>query len=75
MSTEQNKATARRFYEQFNNWEMASSLLAPDYIAYVTGAPGPLSKDQHAAMAQAAVAAFPDLECTIHEQMPRTTKS
>ena len=74
MSTEQNKAIARRFYEEFNNWEKVSSLLAPDYISYVTGASGPLSKDQHAAMARLAMAAFPDLKLTIHEQIAEGDK-
>ena len=74
MSTEQNKAVVRRFYEEFNNWDSASSMLAPDYIAYMNGAPEPLSMDQHAAMAQGAIAAFPDLNITIHEQIAEGDK-
>lgn len=76
MSTvqEQNKATARSFYEEFNNWEKVVSLLAPDYLSYVAGVPDPLSKDQHEAMARSAVAAFPDLKLTIHEQIAEGDK-
>jgi steroid delta-isomerase-like uncharacterized protein len=71
---EQNKATARSFYEEFNNWEKVVSLLAPDYLSYMAGAPGPLSKDQHEAMARSAVAAFPDLKLTIQEQIAEGDK-
>jgi steroid delta-isomerase-like uncharacterized protein len=74
MSTEQNKAIARRFYEEFNNWEAASSLLAPDYLAYMAGAPGPLSRDQHEAMVRSVAAAFPDMKLTIHEQIAEGDK-
>jgi steroid delta-isomerase-like uncharacterized protein len=76
MSTvqEQNKATARSFYEGFNNWDKVVGLLAPDYLSYAAGAPGPLSKDQHEAMARSAVAAFPDLKLTIQEQIAEGDK-
>ena len=76
MSTvqEQNKATARSFYEEFNNWEKVVSLLAPDYLSFMAGAPGPLSKDQHEAMARSAVTAFPDLKLTIQEQIAEGDK-
>lgn len=76
MSTvqEQNKATARSFYEEFNNWDKVVSLLAPDYLSYAAGAPGPLSKDQHGAMVRSAVAAFPDLKITIQEQIAEGDK-
>ena len=74
MSTEQNKAIVRRFYEQFNNLETASSMLAPNYLAYMNGAPEPLTSDQHMAVFRGAIAAFPDLNLTIHEQIAEGDK-
>jgi steroid delta-isomerase-like uncharacterized protein len=76
MSTvqEQNKATARSFYEDFNNWDKVVGLLSPDYFSYSAGAPGPLSRDQHEAMVRSAVAAFPDLKITIQEQIAEGDK-
>jgi steroid delta-isomerase-like uncharacterized protein len=76
MSTEQeqNKATARSFYEDFSNWDKVVGLLSPDYFSYSAGAPGPLSRDQHEAMVRSAVAAFPDLKITIEDQIAEGDK-
>ena len=71
MSTEQNKAIARRFQEEFNarNWEGCLSLLAPDCAAYQPGAPGPINNDQFMGVGQVFASAFPDLNVTIHDQV------
>jgi steroid delta-isomerase-like uncharacterized protein len=71
MSTDQNKAVARRFQEEFNarNWEGCRSLLAPDCRSYQPGVPGPLNNDQFAGVGQMFAAAFPDLAVTIDEQV------
>lgn len=71
MSTEQNKATARRFQEEFNarNWDECRSLLAPDCRSYQPGAPGPLNNDQFTGVGQMFASAFPDLNVIIHEQV------
>jgi steroid delta-isomerase-like uncharacterized protein len=76
MSTvqEQNKATARSFYEDFNNWDKVVNLLAPDYISYAAGAPGPLSREEQGAAMRSAVAAFPDLKITIQDQIAEGDK-
>ena len=49
MTTEQNKAIVRRFYEAFsaNDLDALSNLLAPDLVAYSHGAPGPQNKETH----------------------------
>ncbi len=71
MSTEQNKATARRFQEEFNarNWEGCLSLLAPDCVSYQPGAPGPINNDQFMGVGQVFASAFPNLNVTIHDQV------
>ncbi len=71
MSTDQNKAIARRFQEEFNarNWEGCRSLLAPDCRSYQPGAPGPLDNDQFTGVGQMFASAFPDLTVTLHEQV------
>ena len=68
---QQNKATARRFQEEFNkrNWEGCRSLLAPDCASYQPGAPGPLNNDQFMGVGLMFASAFPDLKVTVHEQV------
>ena len=66
MSTEHNKATARRFQEEFNNrnWEACRSLLASGCRSYQPGTSSPLNNDQFTATGQMFASAFPDL--TVH---------
>jgi len=49
MTTEQNKAIARRFYEVFeaNDEGALKEVLAPDLVAYSHGAPGPQNREVH----------------------------
>lgn len=49
MTTEQNKAIVRRFYQAFsaNDQGALSNLLSPDLVAYSHGAPGPQNKETH----------------------------
>jgi steroid delta-isomerase-like uncharacterized protein len=76
MSTEQNKAMARRFQEEFNdrNWEGCRNLLASDCRSYQPGAPGPLNNDQFTGVGQLFASAFPDLNVTIHDQIAEGDK-
>jgi steroid delta-isomerase-like uncharacterized protein len=76
MSTvqEQNKATARSFYEDFSNWDKVVGLLSPDYFSYSAGAPGPFSREEQGAAMRSAVTAFPDLKITIQEQIAEGDK-
>ncbi len=71
MTTEQHKASARRFQQGFNarNWEGCRSILSPDCAAYQPGAPGPLNIDQLVGVGQVFASAFPDLKVTIQEQV------
>lgn len=71
MSTELNKATARRFQEEFNNrnWEVCRSLLASGCRSYQPGTSSPLTNDQFTAISQVFTSAFPDLTVTVFEQI------
>lgn len=71
MTTEQHKASARRFQEEFNarNWDGCLSILSPDCAAYQPGAPGPFNNDQFMGVGMMFASAFPDLKVTIHEQV------
>ena len=76
MSTllEQNKATARSFYENFSNWDKVVDLLAPDSFFYSAGAPGPSTREEQGVAMKSAVAAFPDLKITIQDQIAEGDK-
>jgi steroid delta-isomerase-like uncharacterized protein len=64
MSTEQNKQVVRRFHEYYNqgNLDEAAALLAPNFMGYVSGAPGPLARDDFKNTGAAYLAAFPKSE-------------
>jgi predicted ester cyclase len=49
MTTEQNKAIVRRFFEAFeaNDQAALKEVLASDLVAYSHGAPGPQSREAH----------------------------
>ena len=61
MTTEQHKASARRFQEEFNgrNWEGCRSVLSPDCAAYQPGAPDPFNNDQLMGVGLVFASAFP----------------
>ena|SRR5688500_4283290 len=49
MTSEQNKAIVRRFYEALvsNDLAVLNEVLAPDFVAHSFGAPGPQSREVH----------------------------
>ena len=49
MTTEDNNAIVRRFYEAFeaNDHATLNEVLAPDLVAYSHGAPGPQTREVH----------------------------
>jgi len=71
MTTEQNKAVVRRFFEAFEANDLAAlnELLAPDLVAYSHGGPGPESRETHVQGIRMWNAAFGDTHFTIHEQI------
>lgn len=62
MSTEENKTVALRFYEAFDkgNLKQAQEILAPNFVAHVPGAPGPLDRDAFTQFGLMFRTAFPD---------------
>jgi steroid delta-isomerase-like uncharacterized protein len=71
MTTEQNKAVVRRFFEAFEADDQAAlnELLAPDLVAYSHGGPGPQTREAHVQGIRMWNAAFSDTRFTIHEQI------
>jgi predicted ester cyclase len=71
MTTEQNKAVVRRFFEAFEADDQAAlnELLAPDLVAYMHGRPDPQSREAHVQGIRMWNAAFSDTRFTIHEQI------
>ncbi len=76
MSTEQNKAIVRRFFEAFeaNDQAALKEVLAPDLVAYSHGAPGPQNRDAHLQGISGWNAAFSETRFTIEEQIAEGDK-
>jgi predicted ester cyclase len=76
MTTEQNKALVRRFYEAFgaNDQAVCAELLAPDLVAYSHGAPGPQNRATHLQGIRMWNTAFRDTHFTIEEQIAEGDK-
>jgi steroid delta-isomerase-like uncharacterized protein len=72
MSTEQNKQVSRRVFEEVLNTgdlARADDLFGAGYALHAAGFPGPLDRDGHKAFIAGLLAAFPDWEETIDEQI------
>ena len=71
MSTEQNKAIVRRFFEAFeaNDQAALKDVLATDLVAYSHGAPGPQNREVHLQGISMWNAAFNETHFTIEEQI------
>ncbi len=71
MTTEQNKALVRRFYEAFgeNDQAVLTDVLAPDLVAHSHGSPGPQDRETHVQVIGGWNAAFPDTRFAIEEQI------
>ena len=76
MSTEQNKSIARRFSEAFASNDQATfnELLAPDLVAHVPGAPGPLNREAFLQLGNMFLAAFSDSHITLEDQIAEGDK-
>jgi predicted ester cyclase len=76
MTTEQNKAIVRRFFEAFaaNDEGALKEVLAPDLVAYSHGAPGPQSREAHLQTIGSWNAAFGETHFTIEEQLAEGDK-
>ena len=70
MSAEENKAVLRRWIEAYNerDLEAEAAVLAPDYVAHVPAAPGPLEGLEAWRQFSGSFAeAFPDLRLTVED--------
>ena len=67
MSAEENKAVLRRWIQAYNerDLEAEANLLAPDYVAHVPAAPGPLEAWRQ--FSGSFAEAFPDIRLTIQD--------
>lgn len=76
MTTEQNKAVVRRFFEAFeaDDQTALTELLAPDLVAYSHGVPGPQTREAHLQGIRMWNAAFGDTQFTIDEQIAEGDK-
>ena len=75
MTTEQNKAIVRRFFEAFtaNDQAALKDVLAPDLVAYSHGAPGPQNREVHLQGISMWNAAF-ETHFTVEEQIAEGDK-
>jgi steroid delta-isomerase-like uncharacterized protein len=71
MSTEQNKAIVRRFFEAFqaNDEAAMKEVLSPDLVAYTHVGPGPVNRDALVQGISMWNAAFSETHFTIEEQI------
>ena len=76
MTTEQNKAIVRRFYEAFGADEQTAleEVLAPDLEAYSGHMPGPQNRNSHLEGIRLWNATFSDTHFTIEEQIAEGDK-
>src|SRR5690349_17317753 len=71
MSTGNPKDLNRRWIEAFNtqDWEAEAACRTADYLAHLSGMPGPLDANAWAGFMQAFTAAFPDARITIEDDV------
>ena len=71
MSLEDNKAVARKFFEEFTkgNLTAVADLMHADHVFHFPLLPGPVDKPGHVAGQAAVKAAFPDYAMDVTEQV------
>jgi predicted ester cyclase len=77
MSTEDNKATTRRFFELYNQNQipvLEQEVLDPALVVHLTGMPTPLDREGFKQTGMVFQAAFPDHHSTIEEQIAEGDK-
>ena len=69
MSTEENKAVVRRWFQAFNDRDLAAEEAArsADFVAHLPGAPAPLDGEGWKSFSGAFFAGFPDLRLEIED--------
>jgi len=76
MSTEQNKALIRQQYQEIDRKGFANAveLLAPNFVAHLPGAPGPMNLEAFRQYAAAFDAGFPGYRHAIEDQIAEGDK-
>ena len=77
MSTEENKAVVRRFFEELlstDNFSVADEILAPDFRFYFAGSPEPMNPERYKAFLVMRRAAFPDRRFTVEDMVAEGDK-
>ncbi len=74
MSTEENKAVARRYWEELHRGKgvgfgLGEDLFAPNYRHYLPGSPGPLDGKGHEHVSITFYAAIPDAHFTVEDEI------
>ena len=71
MTIEDNKAVARRFFEEFsnNNMDAVADLMAPDHVFHFPLFLEPLNKEQHVAGQLRVKSVFPDYRMEVVDQI------
>ena len=71
MSTEQNKAIARRYIEALDRGKgvVEEDFFAPNYRYYMPGSPDPLGSKAGEQLQTMSYSAFPDMHATIEDQI------
>ena len=71
MSIEENKAVARKFFEEFSNGNLqaVADLMAPDHVFHFPLFPEPLNKEQHVAGQAHIKSIFPDYRMDVVDQI------
>jgi steroid delta-isomerase-like uncharacterized protein len=69
MSTEQNLATVRHFFEAIHahRLDVLDEVCAPDYVVHFAGTPGPLTRETIKPVWAQFFAAFPELQHTLED--------
>jgi steroid delta-isomerase-like uncharacterized protein len=77
MSTEENKAVVRRFFEELlstDNLALADKILSPDFRFYFAGSPDPMDLERYKDFLAARRAAFPDRRFAVEDMIAEGDK-
>jgi predicted ester cyclase len=77
MSTEENKAVVRRFFEELlstDNLALADEILSPDFRLYFAGSPDPMDLKRYKDFLAARRAAFPDRRFAVEDMIAEGDK-
>ena len=77
MSTEENKAVVRRFFEELlgtDNYAVADELLSPDFRFYFVGSPVAMDLESYKEFLVARRAAFPDRSFVVEDMIAEGDK-